>query len=84
LVNAVHVKNAGPKTDKADARWLAKLMRWAAPLSFIPPRRATSGTLTVSTVVQEREVNRIHGKLERAHRWPRRTVDTRASLDGRY
>jgi transposase len=28
LVNAAHVKNVpGRKTDKADARWLAKLMR---------------------------------------------------------
>ena len=39
LVNAAHVKNVpGRKTDRADARWLAKLMRHGLrPASFIPP-----------------------------------------------
>ena len=39
LVNAAHVKRVpGRKTDKADARWLAKLMRYGwLQASFIPP-----------------------------------------------
>ena len=39
LVNAAHVKQVpGRKTDKADARWLAKLMRHGLlQASFIPP-----------------------------------------------
>src|SRR5262249_57470431 len=39
LVNASHVKNVpGRKTDPADARWLAKLMRYGLlQASFIPP-----------------------------------------------
>jgi transposase len=40
LVHAAHVKNVpGRKTDKADARWLAKLMRFGLlQASFIPPK----------------------------------------------
>ena len=40
VVNAAHVKNVpGRKTDKADARWLAKLMRYGLlQASFIPPQ----------------------------------------------
>jgi transposase len=40
LVNAAPVKNVpGRKTDRADARWLAKLMRYGLlQASFIPPR----------------------------------------------
>ena len=40
LVNAAHVKNVpGRKTDKADARWLAKLIRFGLlQASFIPPK----------------------------------------------
>jgi transposase len=39
LVNAAHVKNvSGRTTDKADARWLAKLMRHGLlQASCIPP-----------------------------------------------
>src|SRR5882724_9605479 len=39
LVHAAHVKNVpGRKTDKADARWLATLMRYGLlRASFIPP-----------------------------------------------
>ena len=39
LVNAAHVKRVpGRKTDKADARWLAKLMRYGLlQASVIPP-----------------------------------------------
>ena len=39
LVNAAHVKTVpGRKTDRADARWLAKLMRHGLlQASFIPP-----------------------------------------------
>jgi transposase len=40
LVNAAHVKNVpGRKTDKADARWLAKLMRFGLYLLYAPPLR---------------------------------------------
>lgn len=40
LANAAHVKNVpGLKTDKKDARWLARLLRYGlVPGSFIPPR----------------------------------------------
>src|SRR5262245_4584615 len=40
LVNAAHVKNVpGRKTDKADARWLATLMRFGLlQASVIPPQ----------------------------------------------
>src|SRR5437773_209633 len=40
LVHAAHVKNVpGRKTDKADARWLAKLMRFGLlHARFIPPK----------------------------------------------
>ena len=39
LVNAAHMQNVpGRKTDKADARWLAKLMHYGLlQASFIPP-----------------------------------------------
>jgi transposase len=74
LVNATHVKNVpGRKTDKADARWLAKLMRFGLlQASFIPPkgqRDLRDLTRYRTTLVQERvrEVNRVQGVLERAH-----------------
>jgi transposase len=74
LVNAAHVKQVpGRKTDKADARWLAKLMRYGllAP-SFIPPqgqRDLRDLTRYRTNLVQERsrEVNRVQGVLERAN-----------------
>jgi transposase len=74
LVKAVHVKNGpGRKTDKADARWLAKLMRYGLlQASFSPPqgqRDLRDLTRYRTTLVQERsrEVNRVHGVLERAN-----------------
>jgi transposase len=74
LVNATHVKNVpGRKTDKADARWLAKLMRFGLlQASFIPPKgqRALRDLTRYRTkLVQERvrEVNRVQGVLERAN-----------------
>jgi transposase len=74
LVNAAHVKQVpGRKTDKADARWLAKLMRYGLlQASFIPPqgqRDLRDLTRHRTTLVQERssEVNRIQGVLERAN-----------------
>ena len=44
LVNATHVKNVpGRKTDKADARWLAKLMRFGLlQAQFHPALRANA------------------------------------------
>jgi transposase len=74
LVNAAHVKNVpGRKTDKADARWLAKLLRYGLlHASFIPPagqRDLRALTRYRTTLVQERsrEVNRVQGVLERAN-----------------
>jgi transposase len=74
LVNAAHVKNVpGRKTDKADARWLAKLMRFGLlQASFIPPqgqRDVRDLTRYRTKRVQERvrEVNRLQGVLERAN-----------------
>ncbi|MGH8059696.1 MAG: IS110 family transposase [Candidatus Entotheonellia bacterium] len=73
LVNAAHVKNVpGRKTDRADARWLAKLMRHGLlQASFIPPveqRDLRDLTRYRTKLVQERtrEVNRVQGVLERA------------------
>jgi transposase len=74
LVHAAHVKQVpGRKTDKADARWLAKLMRdGLLRASFIPPveqRDWRDLTRDRTTLVQEhsREVNRVQGVLERAN-----------------
>jgi transposase len=74
LVNAAHVKNVpGRKTDKADARWIAKLMRYGLlQASFIPPagqRDLRDLTRYRIKLVQERarEVNRVQGVLERAN-----------------
>jgi transposase len=74
LVNAAHVKNVpGRKTDKADARWLAKLLRYGLlQASFIPPagqRDVRDLTRYRTKLVQERSraVNRVQGVLERAN-----------------
>ncbi len=74
LVHAAHVKHVpGRKTDKADARWLAKLMRFGLlQASFIPPkgqRDLRDLTRYRTKLVQERvrEVNRVQGVLERAN-----------------
>src|SRR5215510_420373 len=74
LVNAAHVKNVpGRKTDKADARWLAKLMRFGLlQASVIPPqgqRDLRDLTRYRTKLVQERvrEVHRVQGVLERAN-----------------
>jgi transposase len=63
----------GCQTEKADARWLAKLMRDGfLRASFIPPlaqRDWRHLTCDRTTGVQEhsREVNRVQGVLERAN-----------------
>jgi transposase len=74
LVNAAHVKRVpGRKTDKNDARWLARLMRYGLlQASFIPPqgqRDLRDLTRYRTKLVQERtrEVNRVQGVLERAN-----------------
>jgi transposase len=74
LGNAAHVKQvAGRQTDKADARWLANLMRYGLlQASFIPPhgqRDVRDLTRDRTQLVQERrrEVNRVQGVLERAN-----------------
>ena len=68
LVHAAHVKNVpGRKTEKADARWLATLLRHGMlPASFLPPRGQRDVrdlTRSRTTLVQERarEVNRVQG-----------------------
>ena len=73
-MNAAHVKNVpGRKTDKADARWLATLMRYGLlQASFIPPegqRDLRDLTRYRTKLVQKRarEVNRVQGGLERAN-----------------
>jgi transposase len=74
LVNAAHVKQVpGRKTDKADARWLAKLMRYGLlAASFIPPQgqrdlRDLTRYRTKLVQARSREVNRVQGVLERAN-----------------
>jgi transposase len=74
LVNAAHVKHVpGRKTDRADARWLAKRMRYGLlQASFIPPveqRDLRDLTRSRTKLGQERtrEVNRVQGVLERAN-----------------
>jgi transposase len=67
LVNATHVKRVpGRKTDKADAQWLARLMRYGLlQASFIPPagqRDLRDLTRYRTKLVQERsrEVKLTH------------------------
>lgn len=74
LVHAAHGKNVpGRKTDKADARWLAKWLRYGLlQASFMPPagqRDLRDLTRYRTKLVQERsrEVNRVQGVLERAN-----------------
>lgn len=73
LVNAAYVKQVpGRKADKADARWLAKLMRYGwLQARFIPPAASRDlGDLTRDRTkrVQERGrgVNWVPSMLERA------------------
>ena len=68
LVHAAHVKNVpGRKTDKADARWLAKWLRHGLlHASFLPPRgqwdvRALTRYRTKLVQERAREVNRVQG-----------------------
>jgi transposase len=74
LVNAAHVKQVpGRKPDKADARWVAKLMRHGLlQASFIPAREQRDSrdlTRYRTRLVQDRsrEVNRVQGVLARAN-----------------
>jgi transposase len=74
LVNARHVKRVpGRKTDKADARWLAKLRRdGLLQASGIPPAgqrdlREVPRYRTKLGQERRREVNRVQGVLERAN-----------------
>ncbi len=68
LVHAAHGKHVpGRKTDQADARWLAKLLRHGLlQASCIPPRgqrEVRDLTRYRTKLVQERarEVNRVQG-----------------------
>ena len=71
-MRAQYLNVPGRKTDKADARWLAKLLRHGLlQASFIHPRRQRNVrdlTRYRTKLVQERarEVNRVQGVLERA------------------
>jgi transposase len=74
LVNAAHVTQVpGRKTDQADARWLAKLMRYGVmQASCIPPAEQLVWRdlpRDRPKLVQERrrEVNRVQGVLKRAN-----------------
>lgn len=74
LANAAHVKNVpGLKTDKRDARWLARLLRYGlVPASFIPPRNIRELrdlTRTRKKLIGEmnREKNRVHKVLQDAN-----------------
>jgi hypothetical protein len=74
FVHAAHVKNApGRKTDKADARWLAKPMRYGLlRASVIPPagqRDLWDLPRYRTKFIQEgaRAVNHVQGGLERAN-----------------
>ena len=74
LVNAVHVKQVpGRKTDKADARWLAKLMRYGSLQASLGPPQGQRDLRDLrryrTKLVQERSraVNRVQGVLERAN-----------------
>ena len=74
LVNAAHAKQVpGRQPDKADARWLAKLLRYGLlSASFIPPQgqrdlRALTRDRTKLVHERSREVNRRQGVLERAN-----------------
>jgi Transposase len=73
-VNAAHVKPVpGRKTDRADARWLARLMRYRLlRASFIPPApqhdvRDLTRYRTKLAQERGREVNRVQGVLARAN-----------------
>lgn len=71
LANAAHVKNVpGLKTDKKDARWIPRLLRYGlVPASFIPPkdiRNLRDLTRTRKELTEEltRQKNRIHKTLQ--------------------
>lgn len=71
LANAAHVKNVpGLKTDKKDARWISRLLRYGlVPASFIPPkdiRNLRDLTRTRKKLTEEltRQKNRIHKTLQ--------------------
>jgi transposase len=74
VVHAAHVKHVpGRKTDKTEARWLAKLRRYGLlQASFLPPQgqrdlRDLTRYRTKVVQARSREVNRIQGVLERAN-----------------
>jgi transposase len=74
LANAARVKNVpGLKTDKKDARWLAKLVRYGlVPASFIPPRnirelRDLTRTRRKLTEEMTRQKNRVQKTLQDAN-----------------
>jgi transposase len=74
LANARHVKNVpGLKTDKRDARWLARLLRYGlVPASFIPPKdirefRFISRSRMKLVGEMTREKNRVQKILQDAN-----------------
>ena len=90
LVNAAHGTNVpGRKTDKAEARWSAQLMRYGLlQASFIPPagqRDWRDLPRYRGKLVQERarEVNRVQGVLERANITLASVVSAMLGVSGR-
>ena len=74
LANAARIKNVpGLKTDKKDARWIARLLRYGlVPSSFIPPRnirelRDLTRTRKKLTEEMTRQKNRVHKVLQDAN-----------------
>ena len=74
LANAARIKNVpGLKTDRKDARWIARLLRYGlVPASFIPPRNIRELrdlTRTRKKLIEEmtRQKNRIHKILQDAN-----------------
>jgi transposase len=74
VANAKHVKNVpGLKTDKKDARWLARLLRYGlVPASFIPPKdirefRFISRSRMKLVGEMTREKNRVQKILQDAN-----------------
>ena len=74
MANAARIKNVpGLKTDKKDARWIARLLRYGlVPASFIPPRnirdlRDLTRTRKKLTEERTRRKNRIPKILQDAN-----------------
>jgi hypothetical protein len=81
LVNAAHVKQVpGRKTDKNDARWRAKLMRYGRlQASFMPPQ----GQREVRALTRSR-TKRVQDRSREGNRAPAAARTTGPSLSALY